>query len=87
MSGDSSTEITVSSSTKSALRQLELPFYTKYLLISAFLASHNDAKIDKRLFMKYHGKQRKRVQNIRSNAVVLSIVLCGFTQFLNTFQS
>lgn len=64
----------MSSSNKSALQQLELPFYTKYLLIAAYLASHNDAKIDKRLFVKHHGKQRKRLQNLRTNAVVREIV-------------
>lgn len=52
------------------IQKLELPYYTKFLLIAAYLASHNDAKIDKRLFVKHHGKQRKRVQNIRSNAMV-----------------
>jgi len=52
------------------IQQLELPFYAKYLLIAAFLASHNDAKLDKRLFMKNHGKQRKRLQDIKSKAVV-----------------
>ncbi|KAG4065956.1 hypothetical protein HA402_006674 [Bradysia odoriphaga] len=52
------------------MQQLELPFYAKYLLIAAFLASHNDAKLDKRLFMKNHGKQRKRLQDIKSKAVV-----------------
>lgn len=39
---------------------LELPYYAKYLLIASFLASHNDAKSDKRLFMKHHGKEKKR---------------------------
>lgn len=72
---ESSTEITVSSSNKSALEQLELPFYTKYLLIAAYLASHNDAKIDKRLFVKHHGKQKKRLQNLRANAIVRDIVV------------
>lgn len=57
-------------STKGEFQQLELPFYTKYLLIAAYLASHNDAKIDKRLFVKNHGKQKKRLQNIKANAVV-----------------
>lgn len=54
---------------------MELPFYTKFLLLASYLASHNDAKCDKRLFVKHHGKQRKRVQNIRANAVV-----CGHNQ-------
>lgn len=58
--------------TKTTSKKLELPYYTKYLLVAAYLASHNDAKIDRRLFMKHHGKQRKRLQNIRANAVVCS---------------
>lgn len=45
---------------RSFAQNLELPFYAKYLLIASFLASHNDAKFDKRLFMKNHGKERKR---------------------------
>lgn len=61
---------TVVSSTKAEVQRLELPHYTKYLLIAAYLASHNDAKIDKRLFVKHHGKQKKRLQNIRSHATV-----------------
>ncbi|XP_055326232.1 origin recognition complex subunit 5 [Sitodiplosis mosellana] len=60
----------VMSSTKAEVQKLELPHYTKFLLIAAYLASHNDAKIDKRLFVKHHGKQKKRMQNVRSNAVV-----------------
>lgn len=60
----------VMSSTKAEVRKLELPHYTKFLLIAAYLASHNDAKIDKRLFVKHHGKQKKRLQTIRSNATV-----------------
>ncbi|EDS29039.1 origin recognition complex subunit [Culex quinquefasciatus] len=42
---------------KRLAQNLELPFYAKFLLIAAYLASHNPAKEDKRLFMKYHGKQ------------------------------
>jgi hypothetical protein len=48
---------------KHQIKKLELPYYAIFLLIAAFLASHNAAKEDKRLFMKYHGKQRKRLQN------------------------
>lgn len=61
---------TVASSTKAEVQKLELPHYTKYLLIAAYLASHNDAKIDKRLFVKNHGKQKKRLQNVRAKATV-----------------
>lgn len=39
---------------------VDLPFYSKYLLIAGFLASHNALKNDKRLFLKYHGKKTKR---------------------------
>jgi origin recognition complex subunit 5 len=44
---------------------LELPYYAKYLLIASFLASHNDSKTDKRLFMKHHGKERKRIKKAK----------------------
>lgn len=44
---------------KKLAQSLELPFYAKYLLIAAYLASYNPAKEDKRLFMKYHGKKTK----------------------------
>lgn len=48
------------SSIQEFAQTLELPYYAKYLLIASFLASHNDAKFDKRLFMKHHGKEKKR---------------------------
>lgn len=50
----------VKNSIRAFAQTLELPYYAKYLLIASFLASHNDAKTDKRLFMKHHGKERKR---------------------------
>ncbi|XP_021694720.1 origin recognition complex subunit 5 [Aedes aegypti] len=55
---------------KRLARNLELPFYAKYLLIAAYLASHNAAKEDKRLFMKNHGKQKKRLQSVNAKAKV-----------------
>ncbi|XP_053691104.1 origin recognition complex subunit 5 [Sabethes cyaneus] len=55
---------------KRLAQNLELPFYAKYLLIAAYLASHNAAKEDKRLFMKNHGKQRKRLQSVMAKAKV-----------------
>ena len=57
-------------SKKQFAQNLELPFYGKFLLIAAFLASHNDAKSDKRLFMKHHGKERKRLQKVKEQAKV-----------------
>ena len=38
---------------------VELPFYSKFLLISAYLASYNPQRTDRRFFVKAHGKQRK----------------------------
>ncbi|XP_058117421.1 origin recognition complex subunit 5 [Anopheles ziemanni] len=52
-------------------QNIELPYYAKYLLIAAYLASHNAAKEDKRLFMKNHGKQKKRLQTVNARAKVV----------------
>ena len=43
---------------------IELPFYTKYLLIAAYLASYNPAHTDKRFF----AKQGKRGLSNRAKA-------------------
>ncbi|XP_050310630.1 origin recognition complex subunit 5 [Anthonomus grandis grandis] len=51
-------------------QDLELPFYGKYLLISAYLASYNSLKDDKRLFMKFHGKKRKTQQDVKKKSKV-----------------
>lgn len=56
------TEISRPNDVKTFAKMLELPYYAKYLLIAGFLASHNDAKSDKKLFMKHHGKERKKSQ-------------------------
>ncbi|XP_068150846.1 origin recognition complex subunit 5 isoform X2 [Drosophila tropicalis] len=55
-------------SVRKLAQSLELPYYGKYLLIAAFLASYNSAKQDKRLFVKHHGKQRKRMQTVNAKA-------------------
>ncbi|KAL8219332.1 UNVERIFIED_CONTAM: Origin recognition complex subunit 5 [Gekko kuhli] len=36
----------------SAHAHVELPFYSKFLLIAAYLASYNPARTDKRFFLK-----------------------------------
>lgn len=56
------------SAVKQVLQVLELPFYAKYLLVAGFLSSHNPASQDKRLFVKNHGKQRKRMQAVNAKA-------------------
>ncbi|KAM9845704.1 origin recognition complex subunit 5 [Aulostomus maculatus] len=43
----------------SAHTHVELPYYSKFLLIAAYLASYNPARTDKRFFLKHHGKIRK----------------------------
>ncbi|KAH8251441.1 hypothetical protein KR032_011900 [Drosophila birchii] len=55
-------------SVRKLAQSLELPYYAKFLLIAAFLASHNAANQDKRLFVKHHGKQRKRMQTVNARA-------------------
>ena len=47
---------------------VELPFFTKFLLIAAYIASYNPVKSDKRFFMKHHGKFKKRVKQSASLA-------------------
>ncbi|XP_010774892.1 origin recognition complex subunit 5 [Notothenia coriiceps] len=43
----------------SAHTHVELPYYSKFLLIAAYLASFNPARTDKRFFVKHHGKIKK----------------------------
>lgn len=57
-------------STKTFAQSFELPYYAKFLLIASYLASYNPPKEDKRLFMKNHGKQRKRLQQVRAKAKI-----------------
>ncbi|XP_051547134.1 origin recognition complex subunit 5 [Myxocyprinus asiaticus] len=43
----------------SAHAHIELPYYSKFLLIAAYLASYNPARTDRRFFVKSHGKLKK----------------------------
>lgn len=45
---------------------VELPFYSKFLLISAYLASYNPQRTDRRFFVKAHGKQRKTAHTMKA---------------------
>nr|XP_012219212.1 PREDICTED: origin recognition complex subunit 5 [Linepithema humile] len=54
----------IESTTKLAL-SFELPFYTKYLLIAAYLASYIPAKYDKHFFMKQSSKRKKKGRSIK----------------------
>uniref|UniRef100_A0A8C5A798 Origin recognition complex subunit 5 n=1 Tax=Gadus morhua TaxID=8049 RepID=A0A8C5A798_GADMO len=47
------------SSGLSAHAHVELPYYSKFLLIAAYLASYNPARTDRRFFLKHHGKIKK----------------------------
>ncbi|XP_048875669.1 origin recognition complex subunit 5 [Brienomyrus brachyistius] len=42
----------------SAYAHVELPYYSKFLLMAAYLASYNPARTDRRFFLKHHGKIR-----------------------------
>ena len=42
----------VPSSAGGVVSSLELPYYSKYLLLAAYIASYNPAKTDKRFFSK-----------------------------------
>lgn len=57
-------------SSETPTQNLELPFYAKYLLIAAYLASYNPAKDDKRLFVKYHGKKTKTLSDVKKKSKV-----------------
>lgn len=46
---------------------VELPFYSKYLLIAAYLASYNPAKSDKKFFAKHSGKGGKKTMAIKKH--------------------
>lgn len=78
---ESSVEPVKENSLRKFAQTLELPYYAKFLLLASFLASHNEAKFDKRLFMKHHGKERKRQQK----AKVKLIYFCPLSK-LNAFH-
>ncbi|KAI4487657.1 hypothetical protein M0802_011970 [Mischocyttarus mexicanus] len=50
----------IESTAKLAL-SFELPFYAKYILIAAYLASYNPPKEDKHIFMKLSSKKKKKI--------------------------
>ncbi|XP_005089925.1 origin recognition complex subunit 5 [Aplysia californica] len=47
--------------------QVELPYYSKFLLIAAYLASYNPMKYDRRFFAKNAGKVSKRSKLVKKN--------------------
>lgn len=49
---------------------VELPFFSKFLLIAAYIASYNPPGSDKRFFMKNTGKVYKRKSGVRKSALV-----------------
>ncbi|XP_034251323.1 origin recognition complex subunit 5 [Thrips palmi] len=72
---------TLSSAAKFAL-SFELPYYAKYLIIAAFLASYNSPKEDKKLFVKLSGRTKKKVQKSTKNTQTkISSLVVGPRQF------
>lgn len=81
----------IESTTKLAL-SFELPFYAKYMLIAAYLASYNPVKYDKHIFMKQSSKRRKKIrpmkktrENVQKKSRVFTIsrMLAIFCAILN----
>lgn len=62
----------IESTTKLAL-SFELPFYAKYMLIAAYLASYIPAKYDRRIFMKQNNKKTKKARSVKRSEVVNSL--------------
>lgn len=60
----------VAFSKENLAQSLELPFYAKYLLIAAYLASYNPTKEDKKLFMKYQSKKSKTMREVKAKSKV-----------------
>ncbi|XP_066489952.1 origin recognition complex subunit 5 isoform X2 [Tiliqua scincoides] len=72
----------------SAHAHVELPYYSKFLLIAAYLASYNPARTDKRFFVKHHGKIRKinfqkKHEKITSLVTLQLLTLVGHDDQLN----
>ncbi len=51
---------------------VELPFYSKFLLIAAYLASYNPVKSDRRFFSKHHGKVQKSKFAKKKEVIILT---------------
>lgn len=46
---------------------LDLPYYAKYFLISAYIASFNSPKYDRQLFVKISNKRKKNKQTTKKS--------------------
>nr|CAB3264578.1 origin recognition complex subunit 5-like [Phallusia mammillata] len=46
---------------------IELPFYSKFLLIAAYIASYNPASTDKRFFVKNAGRMKKTARSMKKD--------------------
>ncbi|VDI46906.1 origin recognition complex subunit 5 [Mytilus galloprovincialis] len=51
----------------SSRSHVELPYYSKFLLIAAYLASYNPAKTDKRFFAKHGGKTSRQSKLLKKH--------------------
>ncbi|KAJ8046876.1 Origin recognition complex subunit 5 [Holothuria leucospilota] len=73
----------------SSTTQVELPFYSKYLLIAAYLASYNPAKSDRRFFAKNHGKiqQTKRMKKAEASSQLIGPKVFQLERLMAIFYS
>uniref|UniRef100_F6TBB0 Origin recognition complex subunit 5 n=2 Tax=Ciona intestinalis TaxID=7719 RepID=F6TBB0_CIOIN len=46
---------------------VELPFYSKFLLISSYIASYNPSSTDRRFFLKHAGRMRKTARSMKKD--------------------
>lgn len=53
------------SSSETYVLSFDLPYYAKFFLIAAYLASYNPAKADRHIFVKNRGKDRKKKRQKR----------------------
>lgn len=75
----------------SAVTAMELPYYAKFLLMAAFLASFNLPKYDRRLFAKHHGMQKKRAaagrKTVKRSSLIVGPKAFNFERLTAIFHS
>jgi origin recognition complex subunit 5 len=75
----------------SAVTAMELPYYAKFLLMAAFLASFNSPKYDRRLFAKHHGMKKKSAiagrKTVKRSSLIVGPKAFNFERLTAIFHS
>jgi origin recognition complex subunit 5 len=70
---------------------MELPYYAKFLLMAAFLASFNSPKYDRRLFAKHHGMKKKSAiagrKTVKRSSLIVGPKAFNFERLTAIFHS